>query len=82
MSFLRDNFKVIHASRRTLVLEIPEPLGYHGWSFKTIKVKLHLHRGAVEVFQWDPSLGKWVEPEPGVIMSLRELGDLLGPFKP
>ncbi len=82
MSFVRDRLKVLHSSRRTLVLEIPEPLGYHGWSFNTIKVKLHIHRGDVEVYQWDPTLGKWVSPQPGVLMSLREIGDLLGPFKP
>ena len=81
MSFVRDKSRIIRSSKRTLVLEIPKPVGYHGWSFNTLKVKLHINRGKVNVFQWNPSLGKWVEPEPGVLQTLRELGDLIAPFR-
>ena len=81
MSFVRDRVRILRSARRTLVLEIPEPVGYHGWSFKPLKVKLHVNRGKVHVYQWDPSSGKWTDPEPGVIQTLKELGDLIAPFK-
>ncbi len=71
MRFVLDNLRVLKLSRRTLVLEMPKPIGVHGWSFETVKVKLHLHRGRVEVFQWEGN--KWVPADHSVINTLRQI---------
>ena len=78
MRFVLDNLRVLKSSRRTLVLEMPKPVGFHGWSFQKVKVKLHVHRGRVEVFEWNGA--KWVPASPGVMATLRKLPlDLLTP---
>jgi len=73
LRFVLDRLKVLKSSRRSLVLEMPKPVGFHGWSFETIKVKLHLRRGKVEVFQWDEKRGSWVKAPPEVVATLKAL---------
>jgi len=80
LRFVLDNLRVLRSSRRTLVLEMPKPVGFHGWSFETVKVKLHVRKGSVEVFQWDEEAGKWRPAGPEVLATLRKLPPNVLPF--
>ena len=80
MEFVLRRLRILKSSRRTLVLEMPKPVGFHGWSFETVKVKLHVRRGLVEAFQWDPVENKWVKASPEVLATLRSLPPGTLPF--
>ncbi|NPA85693.1 MAG: hypothetical protein GXO07_06835 [Crenarchaeota archaeon] len=80
MRFVLDNLRVLRSSKRSIILEMPKPVGFHGWSFEKVKVKLLMRKGKVEVFEWNGA--RWVPASPGVLATLRKLPEGAIPFLP